>query len=483
MIAMLNDEEKDPLAESIKRLQRQEDESLIDALIAGHRKSARAVREVREEMKRVAIAVAAEFVNDYRYKSPEGISVLTTKEIADEVIETVKRKIAHERKKRRTAEAYRARAEEKIEQLQAEIEQLKSTGETRQPSQDHPAPDRKPRPVQEWGNHPAPDREPQPVQEWGSSGSPTSWAEPPAEAGEEMQETAPSSDPQPQRREGSPPWKAMEPKLPPWNIRDPGAEPEFAIAFDAWTPEAREWYQTSQKRRTLKRDCDVIWVLGTGVPLRGTASEIMGAWWDVSHKSGSIRRAFKRGKRLGVLEVVRPLTEETANILPVLVQLTELGEQIYRFLSGHDPAPSYAAELMRRHKSADHAALNIATADVLWQAGYDVDLFPDSTYVDAGRYYPDLRAELHGETIYVECERAIAAKDPDAMAHKWLIYYQVTDGQFYISTPTKEAMEASREQILDWAGKRSVVLHTMNIQHYHGLGPKMVGSDIWVVGS
>jgi hypothetical protein len=45
-------------------------------------------------------------------------------------------------------------------------------------------------------------------------------------------------------------------------------------------------------------------------------------------------------------------------------------------IRGKDPVRSQATELLRRHRSPEHAALNIKAAELLWRAGYNVDIFP-----------------------------------------------------------------------------------------------------------
>jgi hypothetical protein len=102
----------------------------------------------------------------------------------------------------------------------------------------------------------------------------------------------------------------------------------------------------------------------------------------------------------------------------------------------------------------------VEAAELLWQAGYKVKLFPDQVSLESGEVYqPDLliAEQDSGEALYVECERA-TYKNPEERSQKWELYYTATDGRFYVITPSEEATEAIRKEILDWAGDRVLTL-------------------------
>jgi len=116
--------------------------------------------------------------------------------------------------------------------------------------------------------------------------------------------------------------------------------------------------------------------------------------------------------------------------------------------------------LLKRHKSKEHAALNLEAAELLWRAGYEVKLFPDNVSLESGMiYYPDLLIadQSGGETLYVECERA-TYKNPEERSQKWKLYYAATEGRFCVITPSEEAMEVIKKEILDWARDQSLTL-------------------------
>jgi hypothetical protein len=138
--------------------------------------------------------------------------------------------------------------------------------------------------------------------------------------------------------------------------------------------------------------------------------------------------------------------------------LTERGEDIYRLLRGEAPAPSQTTELLKRHKSPQHAALNLDAANRLWEAGYGVELFPDPVALETGTYYPDLVITTpEGRTLYVECERN-TRKNPKERERKWALYYAASGSHFLVVTSNEEAGQAIQREILTWAGERPLTL-------------------------
>jgi hypothetical protein len=144
--------------------------------------------------------------------------------------------------------------------------------------------------------------------------------------------------------------------------------------------------------------------------------------------------------------------------------LTERGQDIFRLLRGEAPAPSQTTELLKRHKSPEHAALNLDAANRLWEAGYDVDLFPDSVALDTGTYCPDLVITTpEGRTLYVECERN-TRKNPQERERKWALYYAASGGYFLVVTSSGEAGQAIQREILTWAGERPLSLWMASVE-------------------
>jgi len=249
------------------------------------------------------------------------------------------------------------------------------------------------------------------------------------------------------------------------------------VPFNLWSNWAQKWHAAPGN---FERDCDVILVAGgTGLAWRLDVAEQLGQWWGgIEPDSGSVRRAFGRVKDHGLVDLVRP-DQETTWRPGYLVGLTDHGAEAYRFLRGEDPATSHLAELMRRHKTPEHVALNLKVAEILWQAGYDVEIFPDVVPVGDGKvYYPDLKADLAGETIYVECERAIEDKKAQPLSRKLRLYHKATEAGFYFATPTESDRERLTTMLLAMEEHGGVSMYTTSIE-YLDKDYKLAGGDVW----
>jgi len=99
---------------------------------------------------------------------------------------------------------------------------------------------------------------------------------------------------------------------------------------------------------------------------------------------------------------------------------------------------------------------------------------------DGKVYYPDMKAGLAGKTIYIECERALEGKKPQAMAKKLVLYHEATDVGFYFFTPT----ESEREHLITMLSKMeehgAVPLHTTSIEYLETEDYKVAGENVWV---
>lgn len=240
-----------------------------------------------------------------------------------------------------------------------------------------------------------------------------------------------------------------------------------------WLPEwVREW----QRKKTYERDVVLLQVLAeTGVARRKRAAELFAARLGLEPSGGGISRAFQRLTRLGVAEVIEVRTE-TSGRSTHLLRLTERGRDAYRLLFHADPAPSQTTELLKRHKSPEHALLNLEAADLLREAGYEVDVFPGQIELPGGRLFaPDLAASRGGRTIFVEVERA-TRKAPDERGRKWDNYYDATGGQFYIVVADRSALDVIKSEILFWAGRRPLVLWMTSVSEARG----RKGDAVWL---
>ncbi|MBD3322769.1 MAG: hypothetical protein GF350_16830 [Chitinivibrionales bacterium] len=244
-------------------------------------------------------------------------------------------------------------------------------------------------------------------------------------------------------------------------MRFPSPSPTLpATPVNAWPEWAQRWRDGSGN---FDRDVDVIIVMGdTGAVRREDISTFLSEWWDVTPKSGSINRALARVRDDGLVETI-PSRRKTSRHPRHLHRLTERGRDAYRLLRGRDPVPSLTTELLKRHKSPEHAMLNLEAALAFEEAGGSVDLLPESIQLSSGSYRPDLVLTTPaGEVFYVECERG-TYKNPEKRVRKWELYYEASEGRFFVVTEGKEDRRTIKEEIEAWAGDRPLQLWVPNI--------------------
>lgn len=191
--------------------------------------------------------------------------------------------------------------------------------------------------------------------------------------------------------------------------------------------------------------------------------------------SGSVREMFARLREAGLIREERPGTEAVGRT-PYLVSLTEAGREAFRRRWGKEPAPSILDLLVARHKSLEHAYLNLQAASVLRDAGYSVDLFPRDVEVGGGKFAPDLVAAKDGQVIYVECERD-THKAQEGRERKWEIYHQASQGKFYFVVPNKATQNAIISEVSLWAYRHRKALTV----HVCSLASFALKGNLWTV--
>ena len=245
------------------------------------------------------------------------------------------------------------------------------------------------------------------------------------------------------------------------------------------------WIQKWQRSSTYERDVVLLQILAeTGVPRRSDVAVLFAERLNLGTVGGGgIQRAFKRAARDGWIELVEVKSSLVGRSLHHLVRLTEKGQDAARLIFNTEPVPSQATELLKRHRSGAHALLNLEAADMLREAGYEVDLFPARIELSGKGekkrlFLPDLVASRHGRTIFVEVERD-TRKNPDERNRKWDNYCVATGGEFYIVVPGRAALDAIKSEILYWAGpgRQHKLKRLWMSSLSDAMGKK--GDDIW----
>jgi hypothetical protein len=240
--------------------------------------------------------------------------------------------------------------------------------------------------------------------------------------------------------------------------------------------EGGEWIQTWQSSPGFDREWSIVRFLGeTGECRRTKVSEAVGQQFQVEPDSGSVRRCIQslQGAGLIFLEEIKTISRGRS---PMLLGLTPRGHAAYRALSHLEPN-SLFEQLKSRHKSLEHLYLNLQVADVLRDAGYDVDLTPPAmTLTDGSKFEPDLSAARESKTVYVECERD--TRKDEAWQRKWEIARLATGGVICVATPDRAAMNIVGSAIRHQMTGQNIRLFMTNLDDVRS-GRRSPAGDIW----
>jgi hypothetical protein len=242
------------------------------------------------------------------------------------------------------------------------------------------------------------------------------------------------------------------------------------------------WIQEWQRESTYEYDVALLRLLAESqVASRKDAVRLLALRLGKAPKSGSMSRVIRRAAaQLKLVELIE-VSNEVSGGATCLLRLTEHGRLAYYLLFNKEPpAPCITTELLKRHKSPAHALLNLQAADMLREAGYEVDLLPGQIKLPgepAGRMFvPDLVASWQGKTLFVEVERD-TRKNPQARARKLRNYYDATGGAFYIVVPNATALKNIKSEINRWRDtERHLLLWMTSLSDAKG----KKGEDIWL---
>lgn len=177
------------------------------------------------------------------------------------------------------------------------------------------------------------------------------------------------------------------------------------------------WFEEWQAHIHYERSRDLLRLLGeSGLCQRAALQEQINATWGVSSRN-AMTDAVSLLETHDLVEITSPQAGKPGRPSQLL-RLAGRGQEAFLLLFGKDPAPSELDELLKRHKSPEHTALNLEAAEVLRaRLNAVVDLYPPVIALDGGRQFaPDLAVTLpapstdsgQSEVIYVECERGTA---------------------------------------------------------------------------
>ena len=214
----------------------------------------------------------------------------------------------------------------------------------------------------------------------------------------------------------------------------------------------------------------------TGVARRSVAAEMFAQKCEIqSPGSGAVRRAFQRFERKELAELIKAKSETVGSGMYYLIRLTEKGRDACRMLLDQEAVPSKTTELLARHKTPEHALLNLEAGDLLREAGYEVDFFPSQVNLpDGRRAVPDLSAvSPHGEILLVEVERDTEKHD---RRRKWVNCRDANGGALYIVVANESALTRIKSEILFWAGRDPLKLWMTSVTDARG----KQAEDVWI---
>jgi hypothetical protein len=241
-----------------------------------------------------------------------------------------------------------------------------------------------------------------------------------------------------------------------------------------------EWMGKWRQAETFQRDAALVMAMGeTGECRRNRLADLVGDRLGLRPRGGGVKRIFPRLVNIGLVETV-PFQQVIRGRSTHLLKLTPQGQKAYLFLTRTEPVPSLLDEMLMRHKSPEHAYLNMEAADLLEEAGYTVDRYPpEISLSERGKFVPDLGATSSAdEVLWIEVERD-TRKSPQARKTKWTNYYEATGGHFVIVTADRSAMDKISSEIAFWADARPLRIWMTNITEAKA-GDRGRDGSIWL---
>jgi hypothetical protein len=249
-------------------------------------------------------------------------------------------------------------------------------------------------------------------------------------------------------------------------------------------PPEPDWMMEWRQTETFERDARILTRIGeTGLARRplieAQAAEILG----IKKPGGSIQALLSRLGELKLIETFRPWEADgagTGGRFPDLVRLAERGQLAFWLLTGKKPSINEYDLLLERHVSPEHTLLNLQAADILREAGYQVNLTPpDVNLPDGGLFKPDLvLIDEQGTLLFVEVERD-TDKNIEQRQAKWRNFYHASGGKLFVVCDNRSCMRNIRSEINYCLGGKPLVISLTNLADLQA-GKRGGGDSIWL---
>ena len=274
-------------------------------------------------------------------------------------------------------------------------------------------------------------------------------------------------------------------KTPPGaEISPTGNREPSASGKESTPPPEPEWMEKWRQAETFERDAGILKMIGeTGLARRPLIEAQTAEKLGIKKAGGSIHALLDRLEDQSLIEFYRPWDGKGAGSggkFPDLARLTEQGRLAYWLLTGQQPAVNEYELLLKRHVSPEHTLLNLQVADILREAGYQVNLTPpDITLPDGGLFKPDLvLLDRQGVTLFVEVERD-TGKNIEQRQSKWRNFYQASGARLFVVSDNRSGMRNIRSEINYCLGNQPGTISLSNLAELLA-GKRGEGDSIWL---
>jgi hypothetical protein len=241
---------------------------------------------------------------------------------------------------------------------------------------------------------------------------------------------------------------------------------------------------TWRQAETFDRDARILIMIGkTGLSRRPVIENQAAEMLGIKKAGGSLQALITRLTDLQFIETFRPWAADgagTGGRFPDLVRLAERGQLAFWLLTGEKPSFNEYDLLLERHVSPEHTLLNLQAADMLREAGYQVNLTPpDVNLPDGGLFKPDLvLIDEQGTLLFAEVERD-TDKNIEQRQAKWRNFYQASGGKMFVVCDNRSCMRNIRSEINYCLGNKPLAISLTNLTDLQA-GKRGEGDNIWL---